>query len=48
MALHESQSLSFEMQLARSGPFVRLIAPLVLLGALVEGMITPIIIRALY
>ena len=27
--IHESQSLAFEMQLARSGPFVRLIAPLV-------------------
>lgn len=29
MGLHESQSLSFEMQLARSPAFVRLIAPLV-------------------
>ncbi len=29
MAIHESQSLSFEMQLGRSKPFVMLIAPLV-------------------
>jgi carboxypeptidase Taq len=29
MAIHESQSLSFEMQLARSAPFVKLLAPLV-------------------
>jgi len=28
MALHESQSLSFEMQLGRSRPFVQLLAPL--------------------
>jgi carboxypeptidase Taq len=29
MGIHESQSLSFEMQLARSKPFLKLIAPLV-------------------
>ena len=29
MGIHESQSLSFEMQLARSRAFVQLIAPLV-------------------
>ncbi|MEP6859833.1 MAG: carboxypeptidase M32 [Deltaproteobacteria bacterium] len=29
MGLHESQSLSFEMQLGRSVPFLRLVAPLV-------------------
>ncbi|WKB55713.1 carboxypeptidase M32 [Eleftheria terrae] len=35
MAVHESQSLSFEMQLGRSRPFVELLAPLVVrhLGA---------------
>jgi carboxypeptidase Taq len=29
MGIHESQSLSFEMQLARSKPFLKLIAPLI-------------------